>query len=199
MHDDNETEYKTGFASLEESKTTEISLSMNLNKEYANKEIKDDVSKKFQYSCEYNNTNFKTEKNKIMAEMKILENEYLKKFEPEFIKNKNFKIKEFIRLIQSKSFITEEDFTTLKLFSLQKGGFLTNENRQHIYRKIFFHEFRNNNKIKLLKIDDSIPEIYTLEEEIDIDIDVSSNIHHNFQLIFLNKKIRFYILYSRLY
>lgn len=109
------------------------------------------------------NKNFIYEKTFITNKLNKLEQEFLAKYDQEFIKNKQQKIKEFLREIQSKSFITESDYRKLKEFAIEKAGFITNENRQSIYRKIFFHEF-DSKKINVLKFDMENKDFINLNE-----------------------------------
>jgi hypothetical protein len=110
------------------------------------------------------NNLFETEKNLINQRMKNLENEFLSHYDKQnstkFIIEKKHKIKEFLRNIQSKDFISLEDYRTFKNFSLEKGGFLYNEYRQKIYQKIFFLDKRDLKNFKILKIDKNLFEGY---------------------------------------
>ena len=114
------------------------------------------------YNSEFNN-NFNNEKTKILNTIKNLEDKFLLKYDKEFIQNKNFKLKEFIRDIQSKTIITEDDYKKLKIFALEDGGFINNENRQSLFKKILFHEF-NNKKISILKLELEKKEFFKLHD-----------------------------------
>lgn len=125
---------------------------------------KTEINLKMQYNPELNDIkDFQYEKNFIKNKLNQLEIEFLSKYDDDFIKNKNQSIKEFIREIQSKIFITESDYKKLKEFALDKAGFLTNENRQSIYRKIFFHEF-DNKRINLFNLDLNKTDFINLNE-----------------------------------
>ena len=120
------------------------------------------------YHSELDFQNYKIEINEVTKIMKEMEENYLKNFDPEIIKTKKNKIKEFLLELQSKEFISEQDYKKLKTFSLETAGFITNENRQKIYNHIFFYKF-NENIMNVLKInisDENDDDSTMIEEEI---------------------------------
>jgi len=122
--------------------------------EKENKETPLDIEyNEFNYEPDIDfNKNFLFEKEFISTKLKYLENKFLEIYDKNFFLIKQQKLKEFLREIQSKIIITEKDYKKLKEFAIEKGGFLTNENRQIIYRKIFFHK-PENNKISILDLE----------------------------------------------
>ncbi len=128
---------------------------------YINKDEKLNIDKIFQ-----KNNLFDKEKNLINQRMINLENEFISHYDKEnstkFLFEKKIKIKEFLRNIQSKEFISLEDYKTLKNFSLEKGGFLYNEFRQKIYEKIFFIDKKDLKNLKILKIDKDLFDGYDI-------------------------------------
>ncbi len=124
-------------------------------KEEKNKEGKinnNDNNVKFIYNPELDNKiTFIKEKKFIIDKMFELEKEFFGKYSDEFIKNKQRNIKEFLLEIQSKPFITESDLKKLKEFAVDKAGFINNENRKNIYRKLFFYDFQKD-EISILQL-----------------------------------------------
>jgi hypothetical protein len=85
------------------------------------------------------------------------EDKYIQK--NKYNKDWNMKLKELNKykdkLCENSEIIKLEDFYKIKKYSISKGGFLTNELRKELYKRIFSIDYLNKNNYELIYIQDN--------------------------------------------
>jgi len=82
-------------------------------------------------------TDIKKEREKIFEELHKIEEEINRKVNNDsFLTKKKNQIDLIRENLKEKTFISEGDFNKLKQFAVSKGGFILNENRRDLWKKI---------------------------------------------------------------
>jgi hypothetical protein len=102
----------------------------------------------------------------VLEIIKIQEEKYMNEnYNNNNWKEKLFKLKKISSDLYSKEYFDIEDFNNLKALAVSKGGFLCNEIRRQLWKKIFcIDKISNNKELELYFIDEN-KENY---EEIDV-------------------------------